>query len=607
MKVLKTISEALLLLSLVGGMLTATGCKKEPVIPTVGTVTGKVTDLGGTAVSGVSVATSSNLNATTGADGTYTIANVTMAATTTLTFTKKGYLTTSATVKQSNFDATTYTATVNVSMEFAGAKITGKVTDASNGDAALAGVLVSLTSGQTATTGTDGTFSIEDLPLEDYSMTFSKSGYSDVAKTVAKTDFVSNVATVNAQMGAKELLPGLTAEQLKKADVWYYDEYRGGRNGDEYPHWDWSCDFMCTQMTFVGWWEEQNEGTTLQIQNGEGEGQKNPANPDTFDSYVYGSKMITADCKTMTLLMRTHAATDDAPAYFGVKVIDLSEADPKAVNVGETKTLASEDYKSFDFDLSAYVGKQVVIAIGIYRMATGDYWKQLVLRRIAFAPAKVDGFSWIDGTAINDDMSDWKLTKEMVRSTMVNPVHSFTGISPVGGDRDNYADGYKSWRGVNHIAYGWAYMPRYKDTEPFPGEGFIIKTNGGGTAVNTVVPQAYFYSKFAIASGANKLTLKGRTFSSEFATFFKITVIDEDCNVTNLLPVNKDAVGEKAADNCWKFTNEKGDASTPADYATFEYDLSAFNGKNVVVALGVYKGEDNDAESKLAIYSVELN
>ena len=492
-------------------------------------------------------------------------------------------------------------------MEFAGARITGKVTDASNGDASLSGVTVSLTSGQTATTGTDGTYSIEDLPLDGYTLTFSKGGYSSVEKTVAKSDFVSDVATVNAQMGAKELLPGLTAEQLKEADVWYYDEYRGGRNGDEYPHWDWSCDFMCTQMTFKGWMEEQNEGTTLQIVNDD-DAQKNaPVSAENFVSYTYGSKMITADCKVMTLLMRTHAATEDAPAYFGVKVIDLSEADPKADDIGETKTLASEDYKSFDFDLSAYVGKQVVIAVGLYRMATGDYWKQLVLRRIAFAPVKVDGFSWIDGTAINDDMADWKLTKEMVRSTMVQPVHTFTGISPVSGDRDNYADGYKSWRGVNHIAYGWAYMPRCKDTEPFPGEGFIIKTNGGGTAVNTAVPQAYFYTKFAIASGANKLTLKCRTFSSEVATFFKITVIDEDCNVTNVLPVNKDAIGEKAAGNCWKFTNEKGDPNTPADYATFEYDLSTFNGKNVVVALGVYKGEDNDAESKLAIYSVELN
>jgi Glycosyl hydrolase family 76. len=116
MKSLRNISKTLLLFAVVGGMLTASGCKKEPVIPTTGTITGKVTDLDGTAVSGVGVTTSSDLSATTGTDGTYSIKDVTMASTTTLTFTKKGYLTTSATVKQSNFDATTYTATVNVSM-----------------------------------------------------------------------------------------------------------------------------------------------------------------------------------------------------------------------------------------------------------------------------------------------------------------------------------------------------------------------------------------------------------------------------------------------------------------------------------------------------------
>ena len=53
--------------------------------------------------------------------------------------------------------------------------------------------------------------------------------------------------------------------------------------------------------------------------------------------------------------------------------------------------------------------------------------------------------------------------------------------------------------------------------------------------------------------------------------------------------------------------NEAGGADNPDAYATFEYDLSAYDGKNVVLALGVVKGEGNNGnEDKLCIYSLEL-
>lgn len=608
MKPFKTqISALAALLLLAGGFSMLTGCKKPvtPETPTVGTIKGVVTDMGKTPVAEVTVNLGGKSAATTAVDGSYTITDVTMSATNNLSFEKKGYLSASVTVKESQFDASQI-ATVNISLEYAGAKITGKVTDGKNADAPMEGVKVSLTDTKYATTAADGTYSLEELSLDAYTVTFTKSEYTTVVKEIAKTDFKDGVVTLDVQMGASELLPGKTAEDLRAADKWLYNTYRGGRNGDDYPHWDWSCDFMCSQMSFVGWFEEQNEGTTLQIVNDEEVGQKNPANLDAFDSYTYGSKMITEDNKIMTLLVRTHAATDEAPAVFGVQVVDLSAADPKAVKIGDNLTLNSEDYKAFSFDLSAYVGKEVVIAVGIYRAATGDYWKQLVLRRIAFGTAIVENFDWVGGTEINDDLADWKLTKEIVRSTMVQNAHSFTGISPVTGDRDNYVEGYRSWREVNHIGYAWCFIPLHKDTEPFPGEGFIIKTNGGGTAIDTKTPQAYFYTKLAIASGSNKLTLNARTFSSTYPTYFKITVIDEDCNVKYIQPSNDDKVGESADDGCWKFCHESGDAGTPADYAAFQYDLAEFNGKNVIVSLGVFKGESNDDEQKLAIYSIVL-
>lgn len=397
-----------------------------------------------------------------------------------------------------------------------------------------------------------------------------------------------------------EILPNLTAENLANADKWYYNEYRGGRNSDAYPHWDWSTDYMCA-LDFQGAWDEQNEGTTLQIRNAVDQ-QTNPADLDHFDSFVYGSKKITADNKILSLRVRTHDADDAAPAYFGVQVVDLSDANPTAVKIGDTKTYGSSDYTDFDFDLSAYVGKEVIIAIGIYRALTGDYWKQLVLRSIRFASTKVSGTDWLPGTEV---LSDWHLTQEMVRSTMDQTKTSFTGISPVSGNRDNYKDAYRSWRTVNFITTEWTYVPLNKDPEVFPSEGYLIKTRGT-TPVNTLVPESYIYAKFAISSANNKLTLKTRTFGSNY-TYFKLTAIKEDGTVTYLSPASNTATEASAAENgCWKFKNDAGGSSSPDSYASFVYNLSQFNGNSVVLAFSVHKGDTNTDENKMVFYSINL-
>ena len=261
--------------------------------------------------------------------------------------------------------------------------IKGKVTDAGKGSAPLEGVTVSISSTQTTTTGSDGTFEIGNLPLADYTVTFTKDGYASIVKKVVMADFVDGIATTDVRMGGTEILRGLTIDDLKAAEKWYYNEYRGGRNAESYPHWDWACNYMCT-MDFRGDWEEQNEGTTLRIRNSEDD-RKNPADLEMFDSFVFGSKLITEDNYMMTLQIRTHSADEAAPAYYGVQVVDLAAADPKAEMVGDVRTYASENYTSVPVDLSKYIGKEVIIAIGTFRAQTGDYWKQLVLRRIAFA------------------------------------------------------------------------------------------------------------------------------------------------------------------------------------------------------------------------------
>ena len=145
----------------------------------------------------------------------------------------------------------------------------------------------------------------------------------------------------------------------------------------------WACNYMCT-MDFRGDWEEQNEGTTLRIRNSEDD-RKNPADLEMFDSFVFGSKLITEDNYMMTLQIRTHRCRRSCSGILWRAGGRPDCCHPKAEMVGDVRTYASENYTSVPVDLSKYIGKEVIIAIGTFRAQTGDYWKQLVLRRIAFA------------------------------------------------------------------------------------------------------------------------------------------------------------------------------------------------------------------------------
>lgn len=606
---IKTFFKTCLVTAVLGSLvLTGTSCQKDetPAGEGNGTITGTVTDTNGNAVDGVSVsASNSESTATTGADGTYTLSNVPV-ATLSVTFEKEGYQTSSITVPASRFS--NGTATVNATLTVAGAKITGTVLDGANENAPLEGATVTLNNGTSATTDADGTFTIENLTVRDYTLSVSAEGYIASSITVSEADFDNEetTATVSVTLYKTVLLPGLTLADLQNADIWYYNEYKGGRNGDNYPMFDWSSDYMAT-LDFRGAWAEQNEGTAIQIQNNE-EQQSNPADHNNFDSFVFGRKMITDDNKIMSLKIRNFKENEQSvDTEYGVTVIDMTAAEPSAVKLGENKTINSESYIDVEFDLSEYIGKEIVIAIGTYRAETGNYFRQLCIRRIAFASTAVKEWDWLPGTEVSG-LDGWHMTEEMVRSTMANSKYTtFTGVSKVSGNRDEYATAYKSWRGQGHIAAEWSLVPVAKDSEPFPTEGYVIKTRGN-VSPNLTTPESYFYIKYAIEAGKNQMTLKARSFSEANSTWFRLTVIDEDMTVTHILPASHKADSYSEEDgNFVKFNHRNGTADAPDGYATFTYDLSEFNGKEVILALGVYAGEQNGDENKLCINEITFN
>lgn len=578
---------------------------------TYGEVSGIVYDEAGDPLADVAVTaagvkgtlpTEAVATATTAADGSYRLAEVPVGELI-VTFTKKDYQTIGATLTAASF--VDGKAVVNVEkMCYAAAKIMGRVLDSRNENAPFEGAIVRLNDGMAqTTTDAEGKFLFENLMLDNYALSVSttKDGYVPVTMNVKVDDFVDETADLgDIVIGAKEILPGMTIDDLRKLDKWYANEYRGGK-GNGGGELDWSTVFLST-LDFRGNWENQNEGVTLRIRN-DGAEQSNPADFDHFDSYVLGNKLITADNKILSVMVRTHNASAEAPAHWGVRVIDLTAEDPTPVQIGDKRTHGSDSYNDHYFDLSAYVGKEVTVMIGIYRAETGDYWKQLPIRHISFAAEENKGDAFLPGEEV-PGLEGWHMTMEMLRSTMPQTLRKVNGVFEGSVDGKD-GRGYNPFRNFDHIAAKWAFMYVQKDVEPTPSEGFVIKTHNGNADLQK--PMSYFYAKHSIAAGADQLVLRARNFDGGKFTYFKLTAITEDGTFKHLQPAEVVAERHEAGpDGTYKFINNKGGKGTPDDYASFTYDLSEYDGQDVMLCWGVFKGETTDGEQKLCIYSAEL-
>lgn len=559
-----------------------------------GDVSGIVTDDKNAPLEGVTVTVNdADISDITDASGSYNLKGLPIGKHI-LTFSRTDYQTVSCTLTSKQFYEGT--ANISTSLRYAAAKITGKVLDAQNGKKPLEGASVSI-GGEPVLTNSDGIFIISQLPLDNYTVTITYNDYNPQTRDIKGDDFVDGVAQLSdILMGGEEILPGLTLGDLKECTPWMYNEYRGGRNADNYPQFDWSVDYMCT-LDMVGNWEEQNEGTTMRVN------ESNGVDLDNLNSFIYGRKHITEDNKIMTVFARTH----QGPAIWNVVVVDLSEAKPQAKKLGENISFQDGNYKNFVFDLSAYVGKDIAIAIGTYY--SGE-WVQLVLRRISFAPSATNGLAWLPGTPINEALEDLHLTQEMVRGTMPNVLKSFTGITTYDGrkDRDEYVWAYRDWNKTGHVAAYWGMTSITKDCDVFTNEGYTIKTRGGNGIVSTSKAESYLYSKFAIDDNNKNLTLRARNFG-DHPTYYKLIAITDDMNVKYLQPTKESKVDEltEGPDGTIKFNHKNGDTGHPENYGKFVFDLSQYKGKNVTLVLAVYKGEENGDENKVTIYSIDLN
>ena len=155
-----------------------------------GTITGKVTDANGGALSGAVVSYSGG-QTSTDSNGNYSLADV-PAGSVQLTASMTGYASQTETVTV-NSGQTTTAPTFALSTAATGS-ITGQVTDASNSP--LSGATVAYSGGSTTTDST-GHYTLSNVPAGSVTLTASLSGYQSATETVSVT---ANQATTAATM-----------------------------------------------------------------------------------------------------------------------------------------------------------------------------------------------------------------------------------------------------------------------------------------------------------------------------------------------------------------------------------------------------------------------
>lgn len=536
-------------------------------------------------------------------DGTFRMENLPSNARY-VTFSLPGYATVAYTIDTRRFGKGEEIV-LNPVLEFSNARIRGRVLSAVDGSP-LAGIRVDC-GVEASTTDADGNFEISSLTLKDYTVTYTISDGSIYQKDVALEDFVDSVVELpTVRLGGDEILPGMKWQQLADAPLWLANNYRGSTGFSGINHW--SVGYM-SAFPFYGDYRYEAEGCALVNIT---EQYENP-DPDQFICYTYGRKFIDEGNKIFSVNLRTHYATAAEPAHFGVKVLNLTDGATSMEDAGRN-TYAGSDYSSFSFDLGKYVGKEVIIAFGIYW--TANMYHQ-VSRRFCFASAPVKGDDALPGTPIPG--AEWRgFTRENLTSMMANPGTVFSGnnfgLNNTDGDHGarrvhnpGGEQGFSLWAGTNQMMMSWALQYINKEVEPVNEQGYTLKTRSGADS-DYYTPESYIYSRFHITDANDRLHLYIRTFSSANPTVFKVTAVPlATCKAAALTPVSNTAdTAVPANSGCWSFIHEKGNGN-PAEYAEFVYDLSEYSGQDIVLAVGIHKGSSRSGEQKLCFCKIEMD
>ncbi len=467
--------------------------------------------------------------------------------------------------------------------------ITIDSTEALLTDAQAEEVTVKLGNDHTFSYAGEGVWKLEGLTMAeamaagDLTVTFAEEGtlaniYEAVNEgTLSGSDYANGQADISVSLAERDILPGLTLSEMKNATVLSYDYYQGLWAHNVFRNFTKSEGIRS---------QEQNEGDTIQTET------TLATNETEFNGYIYARKTITDGNKTMIVSMRTHNTS--IATRFGVMVVDLTTGARELV--GGMLSSTANSYTDQVFDLSAYVGKEVLVSTGIfYTQACDDALPdgeqlQYVIESIRFISAAAD---WKTDSAEN-----WNATVDTIagnllanESVAANSMTYFQGANNDSGN-ENYI--FKTWGAVSK-------GQDYVGIEPV-NEGAMIKTRNGST--DTSDNRAFLYAKFTITEETSYLWLNARRFSGSNHVGSALTVYTADGGTvvapdsTNFVMPSGGAY-EVESDNWIKWHD--GDSG----YAYLKWDLSSYIGQTVVLVIGVRNTYNSD-EGKMAIQEIHL-
>ena len=418
----------------------------------------------------------------------------------------------------------------------------------------------------------EGLTMAQAMAAGDLTVTFIDDGsLVNIYETVNKgplsgSDYANGQAKISVSLAERDILPGLTLSEMKSATVLSYDYYQGYRAHNILRSFAKSNPLRS---------EEQNEGDTIRvIENSE-------KSETEFNGYIYGVRTISEATKIMTVNMRTHDTSNDT--IFGVMVVDL-ESGARAL-IGGLRTSRQNSYNDVTFDLTEYVGKRVLIATGIFYTENSTRWDvQYVIHHIRFRELGSDWGSTVDTLAGN------LLNSADVAGQSIN---DFVG-SANDKDKSNYI--FSTW-GTASKNFASA------DDEMNAGEGALIKTRNDEQNVENCV---FLYSKFSISAQNSYLRFNARGFGGNIpelaVTVYSLgaggevveQIITPDISAFDLNGNQVTNMGGGWINGTWSTDN----------YTQFKWDLSDFEGENVVIMIGLRN--TLGGENKIAIQEIHL-
>ena len=317
-----------------------------------GTISGTVMAYG-QALSGVKVAIGSN-DTVTSATGAFTLENVKIENSVTITFSKNGYADKTVTVAKDDWQdkaVTLETITMNLAEEEG--TVSGVVRA---GGIVLAGASVKLGDKEAVITDSEGKYSVSGISM-------SEAEELDITVTHPACDKYEGKVTVTAGATAITKDVTLTAKVVPVLNKTYLELAAMSASS--------TTDFKHVKDTEMWKVEHGPDGHRVITDHGEGiclHVDNNATDADMVPA-IYEKLSITAQNTKMMFRARGFLGENDKVGLLSVRVVDLADYTVEELKQNSADDSAwyemnSNGYVQYNYDLSAYKGKDVVVIIG---------------------------------------------------------------------------------------------------------------------------------------------------------------------------------------------------------------------------------------------------